>query len=79
MVPTAACLYLLVANGTGTDRYRLRQLPSGYDTSDELGLQKPDGGLIKMGDSLTVAGTVSWDPPTRQRDGGHALDATAIE
>jgi len=73
------CLYVLVPQGNGIDRYWLRHLPSGYDAPDERGLRTPDGGLIKMGDSLTVSGALSWEPFERQCDGGHTLDATAIE
>ncbi len=58
--------------------YWLRHLPSGYVT-DEHGLYKPDGSLIRMGDSLTVSGALSSMPFDRQCAGAHTLDATAIE
>ena len=73
------CLYVLVPHGAGTDRYWLRHLPSGYDTTDEHGLLKPDGRLIRMGGSVTVAGALSWEPFDRQCDGTHTLDVTAIK
>ncbi len=73
-----ACLYVVVPQGSGTDRYWLRHLPSGYE-ADEHGLATPDGGLIRMGGSLTVSGALSWEPFDRHCAGEHTLDATAIE
>ncbi len=72
------CLYVLVPHGNGTDRYWLRHLPSGYVT-DEHGLWRTDGSLIRMGDSLTVSGALSWEPFDTQCAGAHTLDVTAIE
>jgi hypothetical protein len=72
------CLYILVPNGNGTERYWLRHLPSGY-VADEHGLGTPDGSLLRMGDSLTVSGALSWEPFDRQCVGAHTLDATAIK
>lgn len=71
------CLYVVVPHGDGTDRYWLRHLPSGYET-DERGLYRPDGTLIRMRDSLTVSGVLSWEPFDRQCAGAHTLDVTAI-
>ena len=72
------CLYVHVPHANGTDVYWLRHLPSGYVT-DEHGLYKPDGSLIRMGDSLTVSGALSSVPFDRQCVGAHTLDATAIK
>ena len=71
------CLYVHVPDANGTDLYWLRHLPSGY-VADEHGLGTPDGSLIRMGDSLTVSGALSWEPFDRQCAGAHTLDATAI-
>ena len=71
------CLYVHVPHANGTDTYWLRHLPSGY-TADEHGLRTRDGSLIRMGDSLTVSGALSWEPFDRQCAGAHTLDATAI-
>jgi hypothetical protein len=71
-----ACLYVRGPNGT--DRYWLRHLPPGYIALAE-GLARPDGGIIPMGDSLTVSGALSSVPFDRQCDGTHTLDATAIK
>lgn len=70
-----ACLYVDV---NGTDRYWLRHLPSDYVAMAE-GLAKPDGSLIRMGDSVTVSGALSSVPFDRQCAGAHTLDATAIK
>lgn len=74
-----ACLYLLVPNGSSTDRYWLRYLPPGYESADELGLRAPDGVLIHMGDRVTVSGALTWDPFQRNCAGEHTLEAEAIE
>jgi len=71
------CLYVLVPQRSGTDRYWLRRLPSGYVAYAD-GLYKPDGSIISMGGSLTVSGALSWEPFNTQCAGGHTLDATAI-
>lgn len=73
-----ACLYVRGPDANGTDLYWLRHLPPDYVAMAE-GLAKPDGSLIRMGDSLTVSGTLSWVPFERQCDGAHTLDATAIK
>ena len=73
-----ACLYLLVPQGNATDRYWLRQLPSGYE-ADERGLSTPDGNRIRMGGSLTVSGALSWQPFDHLCAGEHTLDVTAIK
>lgn len=73
-----ACLYVLVPHGNASDRYWLRQLPSGYE-ADEHGLSTPDGHLLPMGGSLTVSGALSWEPFDRHCAGAHALDVTVIE
>lgn len=72
------CLYVHVPHGNGTDTYWLRHLPPDYVAMAE-GLAKPDGSLIRMGDSLTVAGALSFVPFDRQCDGAQALDATSIK
>jgi hypothetical protein len=72
------CLYVHGADANGTDLYWLRHLPSGY-VADADGLGRPDGSLIKMGDSLTVSGALSWEPFDRQCAGARTLDATAIK
>ncbi len=72
------CLYVDVPNANGTDRYWLRHLPTGYVTDVRMGLGKPDGSLIAIGDSLSVSGNLSWLPFDMQCDGSHTLDATAI-
>jgi hypothetical protein len=78
------CVYVHVPHANGTDLYWLRHLPSGY-VADADGLGRivvrrpPDGSLIKMGDSLTVSGVLSWDPFDRQCAGAQTLDATAIK
>jgi len=69
------CLYVDV---NSTDRYYLRHLPSDY-LADADGVGRPDGSLIRMGDSVTVSGTLSWVPFDTQCDGSHTLDATAIK
>jgi hypothetical protein len=73
-----ACLYVRGPDPNGTDLYWLRHLPSDYVAMAE-GLAKPDGSLIKMGDSLTVSGTLSSVPFDRQCNGAHTLDATRIK
>jgi hypothetical protein len=72
-----ACLYVHVAAANGTDVYWLRHLPSGY-VAEADGVGKPDGSLIRMGDSVTVSGALSSVPFDSQCSGGHTLDATAI-
>ena len=72
------CLYVHVPHGNGTDTYWLRHLPPDY-VADADGLARPDGSLIRMGDSLTVAGALSSVPFDRQCDGAHTLDATSIK
>jgi hypothetical protein len=72
------CLYVHVPQASGTDVYWLRHLPSGY-VVDADGLYKPDGSLIRMGDSLTVSGALSSVPFDRQCAGAQTLDATAIQ
>jgi hypothetical protein len=74
-----ACLYVDVPAANGPERYWLRHLPAGYGTADERGLVAPGGRLMKMGDSLTVSGALSWEPFERPCAGAHTLDATAIE
>ncbi|HEY5436255.1 MAG TPA: hypothetical protein VIK13_13555 [Candidatus Limnocylindrales bacterium] len=71
------CLYVHVPHANGTALYWLRHLPSGY-VADADGLGRPDGSLIKMGDSLTVSGALSWEPFDRQCAGAHTLDVTGI-
>ena len=73
-----ACFYLDVPDANGTVRYLLRNLPSGY-VADADGLGTPDGTLVRMGDSVTVSGALSWEPFDRQCAGAHTLDATAIK
>ncbi|HEX7948913.1 MAG TPA: hypothetical protein VF494_01085 [Candidatus Limnocylindrales bacterium] len=73
-----ACLYVDVPHANGTDRYWLRHLPSGY-VADADGLGTPDGSLVRMGDSVTVSGTLSSVPFDRHCAGAHTLDATAIK
>jgi hypothetical protein len=72
------CLYVRGPDANGTDLYRLRRLPSDY-VPDGDGLYQPDGSLIRIGDSVTVSGALSWEPFDRQCAGAHTLDATAIE
>ena len=72
------CLYVDVPNAIGTDRYYLRNLPSGY-VDEDLGFGGPDGSHFKIGDSVTVSGALSFVPFDRQCDGVHTLDATAIK
>ena len=64
-----ACLYLR-AQDAKADLYWLRTLPTGY-TADADGLAKPDGSRVKMGDSVTATGTLSWAPLDRQCENGH--------
>lgn len=71
------CFYLDAPDASGTVRYWLRNLPSDY-VADGDGLIKPDGSLIRMGDSVTVSGALSFVPFDRQCAGAHTLDATAI-
>ncbi len=73
-----ACLYVRGPDANGTDLYWLRHLPPDYVAMAE-GLAKPDGSLIRMGDSLTVAGALSFVPFDRQCDGAKTLDATSIK
>jgi hypothetical protein len=73
-----ACLYVRGPDANGTDLYWLRNLPSDY-VADADGVGKPDGSHIRIGDSVTVSGTLSSVPFERQCDGGHTLDATAIK
>ncbi len=77
-VGNGACVWVRGAGANGTDLYWLRHLPSGYET-DEHGLVKPDGSHIRIGDSLTVSGALSWVPFERNCDGTHTLDVTAIK
>jgi hypothetical protein len=77
-VGNGACVWVRGPGANGTDLYWLRHLPSGYDT-DEHGLVKPDGSHIRIGDSLTVSGALSWVPFERNCDGTHTLDVTAIK
>ncbi len=77
-VGNGACVYVRGPDANGTDLYWLRHRPSGYVT-DEHGLVRPDGSHIRIGDSLTVSGTLSWVPFERQCDTGHVLDATSIK
>jgi hypothetical protein len=72
------CLYVRGSDANGTDLYWLRHLPSDYVAMAE-GLAKPDGSLIRMGDSLTVSGALSFVPFDRQCVSGHTLDVTAIK
>jgi hypothetical protein len=72
------CLYVRGQGANGTDLYWLRNLPSDY-VADADGLGEPDGSLIRMGDSVTVSGALSWVPFDRQCDGAHTLDATGIK
>ena len=72
------CLYVHVPHANGTDVYWLRNLPSDY-VADADGLGTPDGSLVRMGDSVTVSGALSWEPFDRQCAGAHTLDATAIK
>jgi hypothetical protein len=71
------CVYLDVPDANGTVRYWLRNLPSGY-VEDADGLGTTDGSRIRMGDSVTVSGALSWVPFDRQCAGAHTLDVTAI-
>jgi hypothetical protein len=77
-VGNGACVWVRGPGANGTDLYWLRHLPSGYDT-DEHGLVKPDGSHIRIGDSLTVSGALSWVPFERNCDGTHTLDVRAIK
>jgi len=72
------CLYVHVPQGNGTDTYWLRHLPPDY-VADADGLARPDGSLIRMGDSLIVSGALSSVPFDRQCAGAHTLDATSIK
>jgi hypothetical protein len=72
------CLYVRVPQANGTDVYWLRHLPPGY-VADAEGLYRPDGSLIRMGDSVTVSGPLSSVPFDRQCATAHTLDATAIK
>ncbi len=72
------CVYVHGPHANGTDLSWLRHLPSDYG-ADGDGLGEPDGSLIKMGDSLTVTGALSWEPFERQCVSVHTLDATAIK
>ena len=72
------CLYVRGPDANGTDLYWLRHLPPDY-VDDAEGLAKPDGSLIRMGDSLTVSGALSFVPFDRQCVSVHTLDATAIK
>ena len=77
-VGNGACVYVRGPDANGTDLYWLRNLPSDYVAMAE-GLAKPDGSLIRMGDSVTVSGALSFVPFDRQCVSGHTLDATAIK
>ena len=77
-VGNGACVWVRGPGANRADLYWLRHLPSGYDT-DEHGLVKPDGSHIRIGDSLTVSGTLSWVPFERNCDGTHTLDVSAIK
>jgi hypothetical protein len=72
------CVWVRGPGANGTDLYWLRHLPSGYDT-DEHGLVKPDGSHMRIGDSLTVSGALSWVPFESNCDGTHTLDVIAIK
>jgi hypothetical protein len=72
------CLYVRGPGATGTDLYWLRHLPSD-SVADADGLVRPDGRHIKIGESLTVSGTLSFVPFDTQCVSSHTLDATAIE
>jgi hypothetical protein len=67
------CLYVRGPDANGADLYWLRHLPSDY-VADADGLARPDGSLIRMGDSVTVSGALSSVPFDRQCDGAHTLD-----
>lgn len=71
------CLYLRGPDANGTDLYWLRHLPPDY-TSDADGLVRPDGSHLRIRDSLTVSGALSWAPGDRQCTSVNTLDATAI-
>ncbi len=71
------CLYVRGPDANGSDLYWLRNLPSDYVADDGVG--KPDGSHIRIGDSVTVSGALSFVPFDRQCVGGHTLDATAIK
>ena len=72
------CLYVRGPEANGTDLYWLRHLPSDY-VADADGLGKPDGSHIRIGDSLTVSGTLSFVPFDTQCVSLPTLDATAIK
>ena len=72
------CLYVRGPDANGTDLYWLRNLPSDY-VADADGVGKPDGSHIRIGDSVTVSGALSFVPFDRQCVSGHTLDATAIK
>jgi hypothetical protein len=76
-VGNGACVWVRAPDANGSHLYWLRQLPSGYD-SDEQGLVTPDRSHIRIGDSLTVSGALSWLPFERNCDGTHTLDVEAI-
>jgi hypothetical protein len=71
------CLYVRGPDANGTDLYWLRHLPSDY-VADADGVGKPDGSHIRIGDSLTVSGALSWQPFDRLCAGEHTIDVTAI-
>lgn len=73
------CLYVRGPDANGTDLYWLRHLPSDYVDDDENGLGRPDGSKIRMGDSLTVSGALSFVPFDRQCVSANTLDATSIK
>lgn len=71
------CLYVRGPAPNGSDRYWIRKLPPGY-VADGDGVRTPDGTHIRLGDSVTVSGVLSWQPFERQCAGAQALDATTI-
>jgi hypothetical protein len=77
-VGNGACVWVRGPGANGTDLYWLRHLPSDY-VADADGLGEPDGSHIRIGDSLTVSGALSWVPFERNCDGTHTLDVTAIK
>jgi hypothetical protein len=77
-VGDGACLYVRGPDANGSDLYWLRHLPSDY-VSDENGLAKSDGSYIRLGDPVTVSGTLSFVLHDANCVSQHTLDATAIK
>jgi hypothetical protein len=77
-VGDGACVYVRVPDAGGTDTFWVRSFPPGY-SADENGLVRPDGNHIRVGDSVTVSGALTFDLRDGNCASAHALDASTIK